>query len=164
MTVFDRLEAQLLDAHPNRARRGLPRPAPRRVVAFAAAVAAVAVVAVAALSAGSSSAPRPDAAAAPGAPLPGTMVAVLNAGAPSGSAGRIAGRLGRHGFSISIVDNAKIAQCTGTLVYFRPGRSASAFRVAQILGKVTLLPIDRTVLREAQGKLADVIVVLGKPA
>jgi hypothetical protein len=35
MTVFDRLEAQLLDAHPHRARR--PLPAPRRIVAFAAA-------------------------------------------------------------------------------------------------------------------------------
>jgi hypothetical protein len=52
MNVFDRLEAQLLDAHAHRNQRALPRPAARHVLAFATAAAAVVAILVAGLSGG----------------------------------------------------------------------------------------------------------------
>jgi hypothetical protein len=164
MTVFDRLEAQLLDAHPHRTRRALPRPAPRTIVAFAAAVAAVAVILAAAFSAGSPTATRRGPAATPGGVVPGPAVAILSRGARSRSAVRAATRLGAHHFRIRFVDNARVKPSVGTLVYFRPGRSAAASRVARLLRPVTLLPADRIILRAARDGRADVIVVVGRPA
>lgn len=163
MTVFDRLESQLLAAHPNRARRALPRPAPRRIVAFAAAAAAVAVIAVAALSGGSSTpAPAP---AAPGDAVPAvvpaqTTVAVLNASRIPGLAGAAAQKLADHGWKIGTVTNAPDRSLKASCVDFTPGHSQAASIVARQLGIQSIVPPGRDILTVA-GPDADVIVVVG---
>jgi len=161
MTVFDRLEAQLLDAHPHRARR--PRPAPRRIVAFAAAAAAVAAIAVAALSAGSSS--PSTSAAQPGASVPAvvrsqTTVAVLNATRKPYAAGRAAKELGGHGWKIGRVTNAPGQPGKSSCVDFTPGHSQAATMVAKDLGIPNVVPPNPDYVRAA-GPGADVIVVVG---
>jgi LytR cell envelope-related transcriptional attenuator len=163
MTVFDRLEAQLLDAHPNRGRRHVPRPAPRRIVAFAAAAAAVAAVAVAALSAGSSNSSTP--AAQPGdavpAVVPGkTTVAVLNATKRPGLGKRTAVALQQHGWKIGTVTNYVDQSLESSCVDFVPGRSAAASRIAEQLGIHKVLPATRLMTALA-GPRAAVIVVVG---
>jgi hypothetical protein len=148
MNVFDRLEAQLAGAHPHRSRRALPRPAPRAVLAFAAACTAVAVVLVAALAGGSS--PRtahPAAATAPAVTPPATIpaatnpvssadatarVTVLNATAIPGLAGRIATDLENSGLSIGIVTNMPRREATSRL-YYQPGGERTAALVAALL-------------------------------
>ena len=164
MTVFDRLEAQLLDAHPHRSRRRLPRPAPRRIVAFAAAVAAVAAIAVAALSAGSgTSAPTP--AAQPGDIVPPvapgrTTVAVLNGSGRPGAAGRVATELADRGWTIGTVDNYTDRSLETSCVDFVPGRSAAASRIAKEIGIYNVLPATR-LMTELAGPKAGVIVIVG---
>ena len=138
MTVFDRLEAQLLDAHPHRARR--PRPAPRRVVAFAAAAAAVAVIAVAALSSGSSSPSAP--AAQPGDAVPAvvpakTTVAVLNGARIPGLARTAAIKLQRRGWKIGTVTNGPDQSLKSSCVDFTPGHSQAASIIARSSASTT---------------------------
>lgn len=165
MTVFDRLEAQLLDAHPNRARRALPRPGPRRLVAFAAAVAAVVVVAIAALSAGSSTS-SPSPAAQPGDVVPPvapgrTTVAVLNGTGSPGAAGKVAAALAGRGWRIGTVANYTDRNLDSSCVDFVPGRSAAASRIAQQLGIYNVLPATRPMTALA-GPRAGVIVIVGR--
>jgi hypothetical protein len=165
MTVFDRLEAQLLDAHPNRARRRLPRPAPRRLVAFATAAAAVAVVAVAALSAGSSTAPSQPA-AQPGDLVPPvapgkTTVAVLNGTGTPGAAGRVASALADRGWKIGTVANYADRNLDSSCVDFVPGRSAAASLIATQLGIHNVLPATRLMTALA-GPKAGVVVIVGR--
>jgi len=160
MTVFDRLEAQLLDAHPHRARR--PRPAPRRIVAFAAAAAAVVAIGVAALSAGSSSSSAP--AAQPGGAVPAvvrsqTTVSVLNA-TRKPYAGRAAKELAGHGWKIGKVTNAPGQPGKSSCVDFTPGHSQAATMVAKDLGIPNVVPPNPDYVRAA-GPGADVIVVVG---
>lgn len=161
MTVFDRIEAQLLDAHPHRSRRAIPRPAPRTLLAFAATAAAVVAVAVAGLAGGSSTATRGGDGSAAASPLTGRTVAVVNAGGAPGAAGRVAGRLTRRGIHVVLVGNARVTPCQGVVVYFRHGQSAAAFRVAELLGTPVLLPADAALVRAARSGAADVIVVVG---
>jgi hypothetical protein len=163
MTVFDRLEAQLLDAHPQRARRALPRPAPRRIVAFAAAAAAVAAIAFAALSAGSSNTSTP--AAQPGdavAPVDSanTTVAVLNSTRTPGLARDAATALQRHGWKIGNVTNGPDQSLQSSCVDFTPGHSQAASVIAKQLGIDAVVPPNDDV-RAAAGPDADVIVVVG---
>ena len=163
MTVFDRLEAQLLDAHPHRARRALPRPAPRRVLAFAAAAAAVAIIAVAALSSGSSSTSTP--AAQPGSAVPAvvpgkTTVAVLNATKNAGLGKRAAAELLRHGWKLGKVTNYTDQSLKSSCVDFTPGHSRAASMVAQDLGIHNVVPPAPDAVATA-GPDADVIVIVG---
>jgi hypothetical protein len=165
MTVFDRLEAQLLDAHPNRARRGLPRPAPRAVMAFAAALAAVVVVAVAGLAGGSStSSPRP--AAQPGSSVPpvvpaNTTVAVLNSTPTPGVARAAAHVLQRRGWKIGTVTNGPDQAAGTSCVDFTPGHSEAASIIARQLGIHNVLPASDD-QRAVAGADADVIVIAGR--
>jgi len=163
MTVFDRLEAQLLDAHPHRARRRLPRPAPRRVLAFAAAAAAVAAIAIAALSGGSStSSPTPAAQPGGAAPAgaPGKTVAVLNAARTPGLARDAATELQRHGWKIATVTNVPGQSQKSSSVYFTAGHARDAKLIAGQLGIPHLIPASPDILAVA-GPDADVIVVVG---
>jgi hypothetical protein len=165
MTVFDRLEAQLLDAHPNRARRGLPRPAPRRVFAFVAAAAAVAVVAVAALSAGSSTSPTTPA-AQPGSSVPPvvpaqTTVAVLNSTRTPGVARAAANVLQRRAWRIGTVTNGPDQAAGSSCVDFTPGHSEAASIIAKQLGIHNVLPASDA-QRAVAGPDADVIVIVGR--
>ena len=164
MTAFDRLEAQLLDAHPHRARRTLPRPAPRRVLAFAAAAAAVAAIAVAALSAGSASNTATPA-AQPGdavpAVVPGrTTVAVLNGTKRPGLARAAALALQRRGWRIGTVANYTDQSLKSSCVDFTPGHSQAATMIADDLGIGPVVPPSKDVLAIA-GPAADVIVLVG---
>jgi hypothetical protein len=165
MTVFDRLEAQLLDAHPHRARRAPPRPTPRRIVAFAAAAAAVAAIAVAALSAGSStSSPTPAAqpgdAVAPVVPAR-TSVAVLNGTRTPGLARDTADALQRHGWKLGIVTNYPGAPLDSSCVDFFPGHSLAATQLAAQLGIANVVPAS-DLLRKAVGQEAGVVVIVGR--
>jgi hypothetical protein len=164
MTVFDRLEDQLLAAHPHRARRSLPRPAPRRIVAFAAAAAAAAAVAAAALSSGSSTS-SPTPAAQPGdvvAPVDRahTTVAVLNASRTPGAAGHVAMELADRGWKIGTVTNYPDQGLGSSCVDFTPGHSQAASIIAEQLGVHNVIPPNPSVVAAA-GPLADVIVVVG---
>jgi hypothetical protein len=161
MTVFDRLEAQLLDAHPHRARR--PLPAPRRVLAMAAAAAAVAAIVVAALSAGPSNPATP--AAQPGHAVPAvvrsqTTVSVLNATRKPYAAGRAAKELAGRGWRIGKVSNAPGPPGKSSCVDFTPGNSQAATMVAKDLGILNVVPPNSDYVRAA-GPGADVIVVIG---
>ena len=163
MTVFDRLEAQLVDAHPQRARRHVALPAPRRIVAFAAAAAAVAAIAAAALSAGSPDTSTP--AAQPGdavpAVVPGkTTVAVLNATRTPYAAGRAAKQLARHGWRIASVTNYPDGRLKSSCVEFTPGHSEAASIIAEQLGISSIVPPAPDVVAAA-GRDADVIVLVG---
>jgi LytR cell envelope-related transcriptional attenuator len=162
MTVFDRLEAQLLDAHPHRARRALPRPAPRRVLAFAAGAAAVAAIVFAALWGGSSTSSRTSA-GQPGGSAPavaaGKTVAVLNASRTPGLARDAATELARHGWKITKVTNAPDQSRTSS-VYFNSGHARDGKIVAGQLGIPDLMPCTPSILAVA-GTDADVIVVVG---
>jgi LytR cell envelope-related transcriptional attenuator len=163
MTVFDRLEAQLLDAHAHRHRRGLPRPAARNLVAFAAAAAAVVAILVAGLSGGSSTHGSP--AAQPGdavAPVvPGkTTVAILNATRTPGLARDAATLLERDSWRIGTVTNAPDQSLTSSCVDFTPGHSQAASIIAEQLGIHSIIPPTADVVAAA-GPDADVIVVLG---
>jgi hypothetical protein len=164
MTVFDRLEAQLLDAHPQRARRHLAFPAPRRMVAFAAAAAAVAAIAVAALSAGSSSNSATPA-AQPGDAVPAvvrsqTTVAVLNATGTPGVARRAAKELADRGWRIGRVTNAPDQALKSSCVEFNPGHSQAATMISKDLGIHNVVPPAADV-RAVAGRDADVIVLVG---
>jgi hypothetical protein len=165
MTVFDRLEAQLLDAHPNRARRGLPRPAPRRVFAFVAAAAAVAVVAVAALSAGSSTSPTTPA-AQPGSSVPPvvpaqTTVAILSATRHTVPILHTARGLRDRGWKLGPIADGPDTNLASSCVDFTPGHSEAASIIAQQLGIHNVLPASDA-QRAAAGPDADVIVVVGR--
>jgi hypothetical protein len=161
MTVFDRLEAQLLDAHPHRGRR--PLPAPRRVLAFAAVAAAIAVIVAAALSAGSSNTATPAAQPGDSVPpvVPGkTGVAVLNATRSPGAAKRVAARLVDRGWKIVNVTNYTDGILKTSCVEFTPGHSQAASTIATQLGIASLVPPAADVQRLA-GPRADVIVLVG---
>ena len=158
MTVFDHLETQLLDAHSRRTRRSMPRPAPRRIVAFAAAVAAVAAIAVAALSAGSGTS-QPGDIVPPVAPGR-TTVAVLNGSGRPGAAGRVATELADRGWTIGTVDNYTDRSLETSCVDFVPGRSAAASRIAKEIGIYNVLPATR-LMTELAGPKAGVIVIVG---
>jgi hypothetical protein len=163
MTVFDRLEAQLLDAHAHRNRRALPRPAARHVLAFAATAAAVVALVVAGLSGGSSAPTRP--AAQPGdAVVPvvpaRTTVAILNGSRKPGLARDAATTLERHGWRIGTVTNAPGSRLDSSCVDFTPGHSQAASIIATQLGISTIIPPNPEYLAAA-GPDADVIVVLG---
>jgi LytR cell envelope-related transcriptional attenuator len=164
MTVFDRLEAQLADAHPQRNRRALPRPAPRTVLAVAAAVAAVVVVTVAALAGGSSTQSAGPAAQPPGAVAPvargATTVAVLNDTRRPGVAGRFASVLARRGWKIGTVTNGPDQSLDSSCVDFTPGHSQAASIIAKQLGIYNVLPVSED-LKAAAGPDADVVVVVG---
>jgi hypothetical protein len=165
MTVFDRLEAQLLDAHPHRARRAPPRPTPRRIVAFAAAAAAVAAIAVAALSAGSSTS-SPTPAAQPGdavAPVvPGrTVVAVLDATRHVVPILNTARAIADHGWKLGIVTNYPGAPLDSSCVDFFPGHSLAATQLAAQLGIANVVPAS-DLLRKAVGQEAGVVVIVGR--
>ena len=164
MTVFDRLEAQLLDAHPRRARRALPPPSPRRILAFAAAAAAVAAIAFAALSTGSSDTATP--AAQPGdavAPVDRahTTVAVLNSTRTPGLARAAATALQRHGWKIGTVTNGPDQSLQSSCVDFTPGHSQAASIIAKQLGIDAVVPPSDDI-RAVAGPNADVIVVVGR--
>ena len=171
MTVFDRLEAQLLDAHPNRARRAVPRPTPRRIVAFAALAAAVAVVAVAALSSGSST-PSPSPAAQPGSNVPAviprkTTVAVLNSTRTPGLARDAAVALQRNGWKIGTVTNGPDQSKDVSCIEYTRGHALAASQIAEQLGIDTVLPVDTAtpvddIVQRLAGPAADVIVVVGR--
>jgi hypothetical protein len=164
MTVFDRLESQLLAAHPQRARRPIALPAPRRLVAFAAAAAAVVAIAVAALSAGSSSS-TPAPAAQPGdavpAVVPGkTTVAVLNGTKTPGLARDVATALQRRGWRIGTVTNYTDQSLKSSCVDFAPGHSLAATMISKDLGIYNVVPPAADV-RAIAGRDADVIVLVG---
>jgi negative regulator of sigma E activity len=165
MTVFDRLEAQLLDAHPHRARRAFPRPAPRRIVAFAAAAFAVAVIAVAALSAGSStSSPTPTAhvTSTPAFDPSSTTVAVLNATRKPGAARDVAVELQRRGWKIGNVTNAPDQALAASHIESLGSRThmVAMLRLARQLGIHSVAPASPSVTLLA-GETADVVVVVG---
>ena len=163
MTVFDRLEAQLLDAHPQRARRHVALPAPRRMVAFAAAAAAVAAIAVAALSAGSSNTETPAAQPGDAVPtvVPGkTTVAVLNATKRPGLGKRTAVALLRHGWKIGTVTDYTDQSLKSSCVDFTPGHSEAATMISRDLGIHNVIPPAADV-RAIAGRDADVIVIVG---
>jgi hypothetical protein len=165
MTVFDRLEAQLLDAHPQRSRRALPRPAPRQVLALAAAVAAIVVVAVAGLAGGTST-ESAQPAAQPGAITPAvvpakTTVAVLNSTRTPGLARDAASALQRDGWKIGTVTNGPDQNLGSSCVDFTPGHSEAATLVARRLGIANVLPVSDDLLAVA-GSAADVVVVVGR--
>jgi hypothetical protein len=161
MTVFDRLEAQLLDAHAHRNRRALPRPAPRHFVAFAAAAAAVVAILVAG-SPGSpqTAAPRPantvPAAVRPTSAQGATArVSVLNGTVSPGVAGRIAAAFANSGLRIGVVENAPIASAQ-TRVFYLSGGERTAALVASLLkldGAAPAPPSLRT--------FSPVVVVVG---
>jgi LytR cell envelope-related transcriptional attenuator len=147
MTVFDRLEAQLIAAHPNRTRRALPRPAPRRLAAFAAAAAAAVAIVVAGLSGGSSNHPKTSAAGSSPVQAPQTVpaattpvpvetatarISVLNATSAPGLAGRIATDLEKSGLRLGVVENAPLKQAA-TRIYYRPGGERTAALAAALL-------------------------------
>lgn len=167
MNVFDRLEAQLLDAHPHRARRAVPRPAPRRIVAFAAAAAAVALIAVAGVPSATRvrtprvAAPRP-AATVPAAVYPTSAegatarITVLNATSSPGVAGRIAMAFSRSGLQIGVVENAPLIRGT-TRVFYRPGGERTAALVAALLKLAGAAPAPRSL-----SVFTRVVVVAGR--
>jgi hypothetical protein len=164
MTVFDRLEAQLLDAHADRNHRALPRPTPRQLVAFAAAAAAVVAIVVAGLAGGSSThsaqpAAQPGDALAPVVPAR-TTVAILNGSRKPGLARDAATTLERHGWRIGTVTNAPGSRLDSSCVDFTPGHSQAASIIATQLGISTIIPPIPEYLAAA-GPDADVIVVLG---
>jgi hypothetical protein len=162
MTVFARLEAQLLEAHAHRDRRALPRVASRHVLGAAAAAAAV-VVAI--LIAGSHGSPRIEtlrpATTVPAAVRPTSAqgatapVTVLNATASPGVAGRIATAFSNSGLRIGVVENAPIASAT-TRVFYRPGGERTAALVASLLKLDGAAPAPRS-LRS----FSPVVVVAG---
>lgn len=164
MTVFDRLEAQLLDAHAHRHRRALPRPAARHVIAFAAAAAAVVAILVAGLSGdsgtGSRSATQPGSAVAPVVPAR-TTVAVLNASHQPGRARDVAYALARRGWHIGRVANYPGAPLSSSCVDFAPGHSQAASMVASQLSIHNVLPPNPDAVAAA-GPDAQVIVVVGR--
>lgn len=161
MTVFDRLEAQLLDAHAQR--RARMRPAPRHLLG-AAAVAALVVVAI--LIAGSHRSPRIEtlrpASTVPAAVRPTSAqgatarVTVLNATGSPGVAGRIATALSNSGLRIGTVENAPIAGAT-TRVFYRPGGERTAALVAALLKLDGAAPAPRSL-----GSFSPVVVVAGR--
>jgi len=163
MTVFDRLEAQLLGAHAHRNRRARARPAPRHVLGAAA---AAAVVVVAILIAGGHRSPRIEtlrpATTVPAAVRPTTAqgatapVTVLNATASPGVAGRIATAFEKSGLRIGTVENAPIASAT-TRVFYRPGGERTAALVASLLKLTGAAPAPRS-LRS----FTAVVVVAGR--
>jgi len=163
MSVFDPLEAQLLDAHTRRNRRAIPRPAARHFVAFAATAAAVVAILVAGLSGGSSAPSRPAAqpgdAVAPVVPAQ-TTVAVLNGSRKPGLAGDAATELERHGWRIGTVTNAPDQSLASSCVEFTPGHSQAASIIAKQLGIQTIVPPNPDYIALA-GPDADVIVVVG---
>jgi LytR cell envelope-related transcriptional attenuator len=164
MTVFDRLEAQLLDAHAQRNRRALLRPTPRQLVAFAAAAAAVVAIVVAGLAGGSSThsaqpAAQPGDAVAPVVPAR-TTVAILNASRKPGLARDAADVLERHGWRIGTVTNAPDQSLTSSCVDFTPGYSQAASLIAEQLGIKTIVPPNPDYLAVA-GRDANVVVVVG---
>jgi hypothetical protein len=170
MTVFDRLEAQLLDAHPNRTSRALPRPAPRHVLAFAAAVAAIVVIAIAGLAGGSSTAPsRP--AAQPGDIVPPVVradvtVAVLNSTRTPGLAGDAAMTLSNDGWKIGTVTNGPDQNKDTSCIEFTRGHALAASQIAERLGIDAVRPVDTVtpvddIFQRLAGPTADVIVVVG---
>jgi hypothetical protein len=161
MTVFDRLEAQLLDAYPHRARRALPRPAPRHVLAFAAAAVAVAVVLIAGLSGGSTTSSRQPAANTPAVVPAETTVAVLNSSRTRGAARAVATALQRDGWEISTVTNGPDQNLDSSYVDFTPGHSEAAGLIAKRLGIGNVLPVTEE-LRAVAGRSADVVVVVGR--
>jgi hypothetical protein len=166
MNVFDRLEAQLLDAHPHRARRALPRPAPRRIVAFAAAAAAVALIAAAALSAGSNtSSPTPatHVTSTPAFDPSSTTVAVLNATRRPGAARDVALELQRRGWKIGNVTNAPDqASLAASHIESLGSRThmVAMLRLARQLGIRSIVPASASI-RLIAGETADVVVIVG---
>jgi hypothetical protein len=161
MNVFDRLEAQLADAHPHRSRRALPRPAPRTVVAFAAALAAVVVVAFAALAGDSTTEHAGPAAPAPAVDRAETTVAVLNSARTPGLARDAATALQRFGWKIGTVTNGPDQSLTTSCVDFVPGHSQAASTIARQLRIRNVLPVTKD-LQVVAGPDADVVVVLGR--
>lgn len=165
MTVFDRLEAQLLDAHPRRARRALPRPAPRHGLALAAAAAAIVAILVAGLAGDSGtgsgrSATQPGSAVAPVVPAH-TNVAVLNATRSPGRAREVATALISHGWRISRVTNYPGAPLSSSCVDFTPGNSAAASMIAAQLSIDSVVPPSAGTVAAA-GADAQVIVIVGQ--
>jgi hypothetical protein len=165
MTVFDRLEAQLLDAHAHRNRRALPRPTPRQLVAFAAAAAAVVAIVVAGLAGGSSThtshpAAQPGDAVAPVVPAR-TTVAVLNAARTPGLARDAAYALEPHGWRIGTVTNYPGAPLDSSCVDFFPGYSLAATQIAKQLGIANVVPAS-DLFRKAAGQDAGVVVIIGR--
>lgn len=83
-------------------------------------------------------------------------VEVLNAGAPSGSAGRTADALRAEGFTIAFVGDYAGPQVSRTEIYFRQNEEAGEAVASVIGGGVTAQP-----LREGLGTEADVLVLVG---
>jgi hypothetical protein len=160
MTVFDRLEAQLLDAHERRSRRALPRPRARHAIVFAAAVAAAVAIFVAGLAASSgTSSPQPGTSGPPVVPAK-TEVSVLNSSRTPGRAGRVAMDLADRGWKIGAVTNGPDQSLDSSRVDFTPGNSEAASIIAKQLGVHNVLPASDD-LRTVAGHSADVIVVIG---
>jgi hypothetical protein len=165
MTVFDRLEAQLLDAHPHRNRRALPRPAARHLVAFATAPAAAVAIVVAGLFGGSST-HGGQPAAQPGDAVPlvvpaRTTVAILDATRhvrPVLTAARV---LREHGWKLGNVTSYPGEPLDSSCVYFFPGHSEAATIIAKQLGIANVLPAS-DLFRTSAGQDAEVVVILGR--
>lgn len=83
-------------------------------------------------------------------------VEVLNAGGPSGSAGRTADALRAEGFAVAFVGNYAGPRVSRTEIYFRQSEQAGEAVAEVIGGGVTAQP-----LREGLGTEADVLVLVG---
>lgn len=89
----------------------------------------------------------------------GIEVAVLNATASSGIAGRVATQIEDSGFIRGEVGNIQ-RSTDQTIVMYAPDQKRAATRVARELGDVAVQQIDREVQAAAGG--ADVVVILGQ--
>jgi hypothetical protein len=178
MTVFDRLEAQLLDAHPSRARRSLPRPELRPVLAFAAAMALLAALLVAFRPIVRPAGPAgpglmPPAQTVPAATNPVSAagaterISVLNATAKPGLAGRLATDLSDSGLLIGTVENAPVTDAAATRVYYRAGGERTAALVAALLkldgaapAPPSLRPFDPVVVVAGGDRIHGPVIIL----
>lgn len=90
----------------------------------------------------------------------GVSVEVLNAGAPSGSAGRVGGDLQGEGFDVINIGNHAGDRVSATEIYFKEGAGAEAELVASTLDK----QIEPRELPEGLSTEAEVLILVGPDA
>lgn len=102
--------------------------------------------------------PRPEPIGRPELTRRQTTVIVLNGNGVPGAAGSAARRVAARGYTIRFVGNARRADYPRSVVMYRPGFRAEAFRLGHDLGVRLVSPLDGLRPRELHGaKLALVI-------
>ena len=86
------------------------------------------------------------------------VISVLNAGAPSGHARKLATEMARYGFTVDVVENASIPKQDDSFVSVKPGANAEAEFFASLIG-ISVKPAPSEL---SESQMRQITYILGK--